>query len=156
MKTIVKFAGLGLLFIGVGIQFIRPERTNPAEDPSKTLAGNAAIPASVRDILDRSCMDCHSNRTRWPWYSNVAPASWLVVSDVQEARKELNFSEWGDYKTRRKIARLEMLMSEVDEGGMPPRQYLLAHGNAALTEEQKTIVCDWAEHLSDSLKATGE
>jgi hypothetical protein len=156
MKRAIKFAGLALLVVGVGIQFIRPERANPPEDPSKTLGANVAVPASVQEILTRSCMDCHSNRTQWPWYSNVAPASWLVASDVQEARRELNFSEWGTYKTKRKIARLEVLVSEVDEGGMPPPQYVLVHRDASLTEEQKAILCDWAGQLSDSLKSTSE
>ena len=81
-------------------QFFGPAKTNPATDAIAvnriSSAGNAAVAA----ILDRSCNDCHSNKTRWPWYSNVAPVSWFVIDHVNEGRENLNFSEWGRYTQR--------------------------------------------------------
>jgi hypothetical protein len=153
MKKILKYLIIVLLVVGAGIQFIRPEMTNPTESSENTLVASVVVPADVQKVLERSCMDCHSSRTCWPWYSNVAPVSWLVASDVEDARKNLNFSEWGTYKTKRKIARLEMVASEVDEGGMPPSQYLLLHRDAALTDADKTLLIAWAEQLGDSLKS---
>jgi hypothetical protein len=110
----------------------------------------------VQSILERSCFDCHSNRTRWPWYSNVAPASWLVARDVNEGRERLNFSEWGSYKQGKRVSRLEMMVAEVDKGEMPHKNYLLLHGEAALTEADKDTLCAWGEQLSDSLTAAGK
>jgi|WetSurMetagenome_2_1015567.scaffolds.fasta_scaffold368725_2 hypothetical protein len=156
MKKSLKYSGIALLVTAVGIQFVRPEMANPPEAPANTLEATLAVPANVQEILGRSCMDCHSHRTRWPWYSNVAPASWLVASDVEDARQNLNFSEWGTYKTKRKIARLEMIASEVDEDGMPPSQYLLLHRDAHLTETDKVVLVQWAERVSDSLKSISE
>jgi hypothetical protein len=157
MKTFLKALGGVVLAVAVAIQFIaRPDRQNPPEDPARALAGHVAIPREVSSILERSCIDCHSNRTRWPWYSGVAPASWLVAQDVSEGREHLNFSEWGSYSRKRQASRFEMIGIEVDKGEMPLKGYLLMHGDAALSEEDKDVLCSWAEEQSDSLMATVE
>lgn len=149
-----------LIALGVAVvvmQFIgRPEKTNPPEVPSLTLANQIAVPAAVRDILERSCADCHSNRTRWPWYSSVAPVSWLVASDVEEGREHLNFSVWGTYSRKRQASRLLDISREVDKGEMPMGIYVLMHGNARLSTADKDTLCTWAENLSDELVETSE
>src|SRR6516225_11457062 len=78
-------------------QLFRPARTNPLTDPARQIDAHLTIDPPVAAVLSRSCNDCHSNRTVWPWYSHVAPASWLVVSDVNRGRKALNSSEWSTY-----------------------------------------------------------
>ncbi len=153
MKKPLKVAGIVLLLSLAVSQFIRPERTNPQVDPSRELKATFAVPAPVQQILDRSCMDCHSYSTRWPWYSNLAPASWIVASDVREGREHMNFSEWGTYTRGRMISRLDMIVNEVDKGDMPLAGYQLLHPNAKLSEEEKDILCSWAGHVSDSLSA---
>lgn len=154
MKTALKVTAVVVLVILVAIQFIgRPEHSNPPEDPSHVVSATVKVPPTVQDILDRSCMDCHSHRTRWPWYSHVAPVSWLVVHDVEEGREELNFSEWGTYSRKRQMARLEMISVVVDKGEMPMKNYVLLHGEAALSEADKDLLCSWAEALCDSLTA---
>jgi hypothetical protein len=155
MGKILKVGGIGLAVLLMVIQFFRPERSNPAVDPADDIAAQMSVPPEVRSILERSCYDCHSTKTRWPWYTNVAPVSWLVVHDVDEGRGHLNFSEWGSYKQGKRVSRLEMMISEVDKGEMPPNDYLLMHGEAVLTETDRDILCAWAEHLSDSLTAAG-
>jgi len=156
MGKILKVGGIGLAVLLIVIQFYRPERLNPAVDPAGDISAQVPVPPAVRSILERSCFDCHSNRTRWPWYSNVAPASWLVARDVTEGRERLNFSEWGSYKQGKRVSRLEMMIAEVDKGEMPLNNYLLLHGEAALTEADKDTLCAWAEQLSDSLTAAGK
>ncbi len=156
MGKILKVGGIGLAILLIAIQFFRPERSNPAVDPAGDIAAQMSVPPAVRSILERSCYDCHSTKTRWPWYTNVAPVSWLVVHDVDEGREHLNLSEWGSYKQGKRISRLDMMISEVDKGEMPPTTYLLLHGEAALTEADKDILCAWAEQLSDSLTAAGK
>jgi hypothetical protein len=90
----------------------------------------------TRELAVRACFDCHSNETQWPWYSNVAPMSWLVQSDVDEGRDELNFSEWNRSQDADEAA------ETVREGEMPPRSYLLTHPDARLTDAQLTELAD--------------
>jgi hypothetical protein len=100
----------------------------------------------VQALLDRACMDCHSNRTRWPWYSAVAPASWLVRGDVLRARSALNFSEW---RTEQEpwpgmaVARLAAVCAVVEHDEMAPRNYRLLHPDAQLSHDEKRALCDW-------------
>ena len=155
MWKMLKVGGIALAVLLVAIQFFRPERSNPSPDPAVELSAQVSVPPAVRSILERSCFDCHSNQTRWPWYSHIAPVSWLVARDVEEGRGRLNFSEWGSYKHGRRVARLEMLINEVDRGEMPPSSYLLMHGGAALSEADKDTLCAWAEQLGDSLRIAG-
>src|SRR6516162_4122750 len=78
----------------VVMQFFRPERTNPLSDPAASFEAVAKPSSEVIASLKRACYDCHSNQTVWPWYSNLAPVSWLIASDVKQGRAHLNFSEW--------------------------------------------------------------
>src|SRR5687767_12229671 len=93
----VKIGLTALAVLVLAIQFVRPARTNPATDPAATLHAQTAVPPDVAAILERSCRDCHSNGTRWPWYSNVAPVSWWVIDHVNHGRSHFNFSEWAKY-----------------------------------------------------------
>ncbi len=101
--------------------------------------------AAVKQVLKKSCYDCHSNESVWPWYSYVAPVSWLVASDVHEARQKINFSNWGLMPaTKQKLAPQNML-DEIDEGGMPLPIYLIMHSNAKLTDADKATIRAWVE-----------
>lgn len=146
-----KIVAAAAIAILIAIQFVRPERSNPPSDPTLAITAQKDLPAGVRAVMERSCYDCHSNQTRWPWYSGVAPVSWFVAEDVQEGRKHLNFSEWGTYTLKRQIAKLEMIASEVDKGEMPMERYLWLHRDAVLSEADKDLLTGWAGNLSDSL-----
>jgi hypothetical protein len=95
----------------------------------------------VKDILDRSCRDCHSNKTEWPWYTNVAPVSWFVIDHVNEGRHRLNLSEWARLDQPGK--KLQKICDEVQDGGMPLSSYLPMHPKAKLSEQDKKTLCDW-------------
>ena len=125
----------------IGIQFVRPARTNPSIDPAKELHA----PPHVAAILDRSCMDCHSNRTRWPWYTSVAPVSWWIIDHVNEGRHELSFSAFGGYTQRRQTKKMEQICEEVEEGEMPLREYLWLHPSARLSEADRQTLCAWSK-----------
>jgi len=86
MKKILKWMGIGLAVIAVGMQFFRPERTNPPIDETRTFYSRLSPPDDIKGMIERSCSDCHSYATSWPWYSNVVPVSWLVADDVKDAR----------------------------------------------------------------------
>ncbi len=94
----------------------------------------------TRVLAERACFDCHSNETTWPWYSNIAPVSWLVQHDVDEGRQHLNFSEWGVARSGsqgREGHELNEIGEVILEGEMPPSQYLITHPDARLTEMEK-------------------
>jgi Haem-binding domain len=153
-KRILTASLATLILVGGGIQLIRPDRENPPVDPSKDLLALSAAPEQIQAILRRSCYDCHSNQTRWPWYSAIAPVSWLTTRDVREGRKHMNFSEWGTYPRGRQISKLESIGSEVDKGEMPLEIYLLLHRDAALSKEEKDTLLAWVYAMSDSLTGT--
>ncbi len=128
---------VGLFLTAAIIQLVPVERSNPPV--------LSDIPASVevRAVLRRACYDCHSNLTVWPWYSSIAPFSWLVAGDVREGREELNFSTWSDYTQARQVKKLKEILEEVEEGEMPPSLYLLTHPNAALSKDEKELLRAW-------------
>lgn len=145
-----------LVAIFVLAQLVRPARTNPPVDPSKTLQSTGRATPEVAAILDRSCRDCHSSETRWPWYSHVAPASWLVVRDVNEGRKELSLSSWADYAASRQAEKLEEMCSQVRQGEMPQFPYTLMHADAKLTDGDVQALCAWTERERLALGQAGE
>ncbi|MCZ6781905.1 MAG: heme-binding domain-containing protein, partial [Proteobacteria bacterium] len=108
-KTIA-IAGFAVLVVA---QLIPLTRDNP---PVET---EAPASAELRELLRRSCYDCHSHETRWPWYAHLAPVSWLVVYDVHEAREHLNFSAWNRYDRVEQREKIEEVWEEVEEGEMP-------------------------------------
>lgn len=135
-------------------QLVRPDLTNPKEQPGHTLYANVNVPQDVRGIFERSCRDCHSNRTTWPWYTNLAPVSWLLAHDVKDGRKELNLSEWAKYDVNRAERKLEEICDQVKKGDMPMKIYVPLHPNAKLTDDDKQVVCGWANGERERLRAT--
>ncbi|MGI9068196.1 MAG: heme-binding domain-containing protein [Pyrinomonadaceae bacterium] len=127
----------------VAAQFSRPVRTNPAVDQSLTLQSHVQVSSQVASIIDRSCGDCHSNKTRWPWYSKVAPVSWLVIDHVNHGRSHLNFSEWGRYNQREAERMLSEICKEVKSGAMPLSSYTPLHPGSKLSAEDVKTLCDW-------------
>jgi hypothetical protein len=138
MKKILKWTaivlGVGLL----GIQAVPVERTNP---PVET---EVPAPQEVLSVLRRACYDCHSNETTWPWYTRVAPISWLVAHDVEEGREHLNFSTWNRLDAEHRAEAREEVWEEVEEGEMPLWFYIPLHPEARLSEADKVALRAWA------------
>ena len=125
------------------IQFVPVERTNPP------VTGTIAAAPDVQAILQRSCYDCHSHETVWPWYSYVAPVSWLVADDVREAREHVNFSTWQSYDAQEQADLKREAWEEVEEGEMPLSYYLSMHPQAKLSEQDRTLIRKWANGSGD-------
>ena len=134
--------GFGLFVI---VQFIRPAKTNPVADPSLAIESHVQVDQKVGAILDRSCADCHSNKTRWPWYSHVAPVSWFVIDHVNTGRSEVNFSEWGQYSREDQNGKLRQICREVTNGAMPLSSYTPMHPGSELIEADVQTLCDWTD-----------
>ena len=150
--SVLRRAVLGLVVLGIAAQLYRPARTNPPADPTNAITAAAAVPAEAAAVLTRSCYDCHSNETRWPWYSNVAPISWGVIGHVSEGRSRLNFSAFGAYTPAKRVALLEKVCEEVREGGMPLGSYLLVHADARLSDADRKAICDWTRAAASGFK----
>lgn len=153
MRKVLKVVSALLLLLIAGAQLVRPERVNPTAAAGQSLEEHARVPPEVAGVLKRSCMDCHSNRTDWPWYSNVAPASWFVVDHVNEGRRHLNFSEWGEYERRDAREYLEGICLTARSGAMPLDSYTLVHRGARLAPGDVRALCDWTDEERRRLSA---
>jgi len=143
MKKAVKVA-LPLLVVMLAVlQFFRPETVNPPEDPAATIEAVAKPPQAVMAVINRSCRDCHSNRTEWPWYSRIAPAAHLVAQDVKKGRAHLNFSEWRGLPAEITALKMSEACIEAKRGGMPLWYYLPAHPDAKLSPADLNTLCSW-------------
>ena len=142
---VVKWFGIVVVVVFLGLQVFSPQKTNPPVHDGQTIQATTQVPPDVQSILQRACYDCHSSNTTWPWYSYIAPVSWLLVDDVNEGRRHLQFSEWGTYPYRKMMRRLQDINEQVSEGEMPLKSYLLMHPEARLSDADKQLLCDWAE-----------
>ena len=110
------------------------------------------VPATIKNRLQVSCYDCHSNNTNYPWYSKIQPAAWYLDDHIQEGKDELNFNEWATYSDRRKNSKLRSIISQIEEDKMPLDSYTLIHRDAILSDEDKRMIIDYMTALKDSLE----
>ena len=125
----------------VAAQFVRPDRTNPAIDATRAVQAQAGTTSAFVAILDRACNDCHSNATEWPWYTQIAPLSWLWAYGVKEGRKAVNFSEWAAYPPHQRQKLLVESCRDASTGKMPGTPYTLLHPEARLSAEDIQTIC---------------
>ena len=138
MRKRIAVSGLVLLVALIAIQFVPVETSNPP------VTGDVPTSPAVKAVLRTACYDCHSNETQWPWYSHIAPLSWLLARHVREGRAELNFSTWNQYGTQQQVKKLKEGWQEVAEGEMPPWFYLRVHRDARLSAADRALLRQWA------------
>jgi len=147
----VKLALGALVIFLVAIEIFQPRRTNPPVMPSRSLSAHMEVPTDVYSALLRSCGDCHSNRTSWPWYSRVAPLSWIIVDDVNEGRRHMNFDDWESLENPQTVNdRLTGICKEIQKKSMPPYSYRLAHGDLRLNPQETAWICAWSQAFRTS------
>lgn len=140
----------------LGIQLFRPERTNHPIDASLSFdTQDGRTPEQVRVLLSRACLNCHSNQTQWPWYSEIAPLSWVIADDVKRGRRELNFSVWKQNSRENKAHLLEEAAELVSEKEMPPWSYRLFHPEARLSESEIKTLVNWISQERQQLLSAG-
>lgn len=133
-----------LVAVLVIAQLFRPEMKLPAEDPSHTIQAAYTVPPEVDQIIKRSCYDCHSSHTVWPWYAKLSPSSWLLAHDVEEGLGQLSFSEFATYTPRKQANKLKEICEQVKQGEMPLWYYLPLHPSAKLSDADRETLCNWA------------
>lgn len=129
MKKIILYLGIAAVVVFGLIQLVPfgHDHTNPP-----TVSEPNWVSPEARALVKQSCFQCHSNETEWPWYSNIAPASWLIAMDVKEGREQFNFSDWQNHP-----GEVDEMAEEIQGGGMPPIQYWMFHPEAKLNDQQK-------------------
>ena len=151
---VFRWSFLVVVVLFVAVQFVRPAKTNPSSEQSLSIENHTQVSPTVASIFDRSCNDCHSNKTRWPWYSNVAPVSWFVINHVNEGRSDMNLSEWGKLDRNRQRRRLEDICEMVESGEMPLSSYTPLHPGSKLTQADVKAICDWSTSERQRLAAS--
>ncbi len=150
MKKILKFVAIGILVIVVGAQFIRPTKNN-TNDQTKHFSTLYPLPDSIEAILRVACYDCHSNNTRYPWYSEIQPVGWWLNGHIQDGKHDLNFSEFASYRIRRQYRKLQQVSDLVEANEMPLPAYTIIHKDAILTQQQKQLLSAWVKSTRDSI-----
>lgn len=151
MRKVFKWSAVALVAIAAAIQFVRPAHTNPPVDPARTIAATLDTHPAAVAVLNRACIDCHSNETVWPWYSHVAPVAWIVTNHVNEGREKVNLSEWQAYPPEKQRKLLHEMCEEVSEGGMPMWSYTIVHPTAALSGADVAAICRASDAASRAL-----
>ncbi len=118
------------------------EMSNPKADPNLEIQ----TPTNVKHILKKACYDCHSNQTTWPWYSNIAPLSWIIEKHVVEGRAWVNYSIWETYSKEEQDKKLKETFRAIYVA-MPPTDYIGLHPEADLTQEERKVVRDWIKGM---------
>jgi exonuclease VII small subunit len=150
-KKIIKWTCIGLLVALVLIQFYRPAKNIDPTTPASDITVAYQTPPEITQILHKACYDCHSNNTAYPWYNNFQPVAMWLADHVKDGKDELNFSEYGNFKTKRKLKKLREIVKEVEENEMPLDSYTWIHSEARLTAAEKQLLIEWAKALSTKI-----
>ena len=128
-----------LIVLFAAAQLLRPGRTNPPIEAARSIQTHLGTNAVA--VLDRACGDCHSNQTRWPWYTQIAPLSWLMARGVAEGRKAVNFSEWAEYSPAQRQSLLSVSCEDAKTGRMPDRLWTTLHPETRLSAPDIETIC---------------
>lgn len=140
MSRRLKQAAIVIVIVFAAAQLVRPERANPTTDATRTIQAHVGTTRELVVVLDRSCRDCHSNNTVWPWYTNIAPLSWLMARGVAEGRKAVNFSEWASYPPDVQRTLLTVSCQDATSGKMPG-PYTLVRPETKLSPQDIETIC---------------
>ena len=151
MRKKTRWVIYGLILGFVILQLFQPQKNLGDRSVAEDLFKSAEVDKAVEDILERSCYDCHSNFTNYPWYGYISPVSIFLSKHVKKGKEELNFSEWGLISDKDKVSRLVDIYESVESGEMPLQSYLIIHKEAALSEDDKEVILSWAEKEGEIL-----
>jgi heme-binding protein len=140
MSRRLKQAAIVFAVVFAAAQLVRPERANPATDASRRIQAHVGTASGLVAVLDRACSDCHSNATVWPWYTQIAPVSWLMAYGVTKGRKTVNFSEWAAYSPEQQRVLLLESCQDASQGRMPG-PYTLLHPEMRLSAQDVETIC---------------
>jgi len=144
---------LVLLVLLIIIQFIHPSRNISKGEQPNNISRAFNVPTEVRTVLDKACMDCHSNNTRYRWYFKIQPLDWWLTHHINEGKQELNFDEYANKPLRYQYHKMESTVDQIKKDEMPLNSYLWVHKDAVLTDSEKNILISWAQGITNDMKA---
>ncbi len=150
--SLLKKISLVLVIVFIVIQFIRPSRNTSGNAWPAEITTQFSVPGDVQSVLRTSCYDCHTNNTRYPWYSNIQPLGWLLANHINDGKANLNFDKFGNYSKRRQLSKLKAITNSIKDGTMPLFSYTLLHHDARLSKENKDLIVNWISGARDSLE----
>jgi hypothetical protein len=133
------------------IQFIQPARNQSGQASVVDISTISIIPDTVYIFFKNTCFDCHSNNTIYPWYSNIQPFSWIIARDIENGKAKLNFNDLGSLSARRQVSKLRDMENRIKDGSMPPPAYKLMHGGGRLTDEERGLIIDWIDEITNKV-----
>jgi len=139
-------------FAALGGSLIHPFGAATASGTNQAILRDTQIDSETLAVIQRACQNCHSQNTKWPWYSHVAPVSWLLARDVQQARSHMNLSRWQEYSSEERLGLLSEIGSAVRNREMPKQRYLLLHPEARLTDKERLQIYAWTRTERTRLK----
>ncbi len=148
-KKIALVAGVVFIII----QFIQPARNQSGQVLDTDISKTVYVPENVQTIMSKSCYDCHSNNTQYPWYTSIQPGGWFMAYHVRNGKEKLNFSDFGSFTKRRQGSKLKSIASQIEDGAMPLSSYTLMHTNARLSPGEKDAIIKWANNARDTLSS---
>lgn len=141
-----------LAFIFIFIQFFQIDKTNPPVNEGMDFLRIKDTPEPIAKITRNSCYDCHSNESKYPFYSNIQPFAWLLKNHIDEGRQELNFSVFATYEKKRQAHKLEESAEMVEQKEMPLESYQIAHPEAKLTDEQRKELAQYFRKIQKEIE----
>lgn len=154
VKKVLKIVAIVVVAALIVIQFFRIDQTNPRVVQAETLEASVAVPPDISEIISRSCSDCHTNQTIYPWYANVQPMAWFLKNHIDDGRQKMNFSIWNTYPAKKKSKRFEDICEQLESKEMPLPSYLWIHRNSILSESDLAALCDWATQEKAKIDAS--
>lgn len=148
---VLKTIGITAAAVLVAIQFFRTDRNENPEKLPSDLENTILVPLDVSTIFKKACYDCHSNTTKYPWYTNIQPVGWFLENHIKDGKANLNFSEFGLYSARKQQSKLRAIESSMVDRTMPINSYKLLHRAAKLTDGERKSIIDWVNHSLDRL-----
>jgi hypothetical protein len=140
-----------ILALLIVIQFFQPDRNITKAASNDDIFFQVQSDQLVRKNLVNACYDCHSNNTRYPFYANFAPVSWMMNKHIIEGKEQLNFSEWGKYDKKQQLKLMTEICEVVTSGEMPLKSYTFMHSSAILNDKEVESICAWTETASEEI-----
>lgn len=143
---------LVVILVFIALQFFRPAKNNSG-DKHKSIVTRYDVPHNIDTILRRSCMDCHSNKTIYPWYAQIQPVGWWLSNHIKNGKRHLNFDDFASMRIAMQKKRMEDCLEQLKNDEMPLSSYTLIHRNAILSESDKDTLSGWCQRIIDQIKA---
>ena len=142
---------ISILLLFVIAQFFGPERNDADISTYDSFIAETQPSEEVLSLLENSCLDCHSNRTQYPWYNSITPINYWLSKHVKEGKKHFNISKWDSYSTDMKDHKIDEVAETIEDNFMPLSSYTWTHKDAILTNEQKELLITWSNKVRESL-----